>query len=276
MSPSTSSVSPPARPCRPVADLPVEPPELVGARPVPEPPVDEPPVEVPVLEAAVDARRPPLVVPVVARRPVVDPEAEKPGGMRRAGRCQAGPKRAGDYPSTTAFVERLFGATGAFAYLRNFRNDLRFAVSDLPVQSSAPIHEVLREGDLHITSVAVEHGNAPALAFRVEHAGHAVVFSGDLASKNDNLTRLASGADLLVYDTAVLDPPSDPPVLYDLHTAPHRIGEVAAAAGVRSLVLSHLTPDVEHAPDEVLASVRSAFKGEVRFAADCLRVDLTK
>lgn len=187
-----------------------------------------------------------------------------------------GPEGAGDYPSTTAFIDRLFGAKGAFAYLRNFRNDLGFAVTDLPVQASAPIREVLREGDLHITSIAVQHGDAPALAFRIEHAGHAVVFSGDLASKNDNLTRLAIGADLLVYDTSVLDPPNDPPVLYDLHTAPRRIGEVATAAQVRSLVLSHLTPDVEHAPDDVLASVRSTFKGQVRFAADCLRIDLTQ
>lgn len=187
-----------------------------------------------------------------------------------------GPEAGGDYPSTTAFIQRLFGPQGAFAYLRTFRNDLRFEVTDLPTQANAPIHEVLREGDLRITSIAVDHDDVPALAFRIEHDGRAVVFSGDLASKNENPTRLAAGADVLVYDTAVLDPPNDPPILYDLHTAPHRIGEVAAAAQVRSLLLSHLTPDVEHAPDQVLASVRSTFKGEVGFAADCLRVDLTK
>ena len=187
-----------------------------------------------------------------------------------------GPSGAGLYPSTTVFVERLFGESGAFAYLRSFRNELRFAVTDLPIGADAPIREVLREGDLHITSIAVDHDDVPAVAFRIEHAGHAVVVSGDLASKNDNLARLAAGADLLVYDTAVVDPPGSPKRLYDLHTAPHRIGEIAAAAHVRSLLLSHIPPNVDNARVEVLRSVQATFKGETRFAEDCLRIDLTK
>ncbi len=116
----------------------------------------------------------------------------------------------------------------------------------------------------------------PAVAFRIEHAGHAVVVSGDLASKNDNLARLAAGADLLVYDTTVLDPPGSPRQLYDLHTAPHRIGVVAAEAHARHLLLSHIPPGAERAHDEVLRSVRATFKREARFATDCLRVDLTR
>ena len=185
-----------------------------------------------------------------------------------------GPAGGGDYPSTTALVERLFGAQGAFAYLVKFRNQLHFKVADLPTPPSAPIHELLHEGDLRVTSIAVDHGDAPAVAFRVEHAGHALVVSGDLASKNDNLVRLAAGADLLVYDTAVVDPPGSPKTLYDLHTAPHRIGEVAAAARVKVLVMSHLTPQVEQARPQVLESVGASFKGETRFAEDCMQIDL--
>ena len=188
----------------------------------------------------------------------------------------SGPSGAGLYPSTTVFVDRLFGESGAYAYLRSFRNDLRFAVTDLPTDAEAPIREILREGDLHVTSIAVDHDDVPAVAFRVEHAGHAVVVSGDLASKNDNLARLAAGADLLVYDTAVVDPPGSPKKLYDLHTAPHRIGEIAAKAKVKSLLLSHIPPAVEKARGEVLGSVHATFHGETRFAEDCLRIDLAK
>ena len=186
-----------------------------------------------------------------------------------------GPEGGGDYPSTTAFVDRLFGPKGAFAYLPKFRNELRFTVTDLPTRADAPIRELAREGDLRITSIAVDHDDVPAVAYRIEHAGHAVVVSGDLASKNDNLTRLAAGADLLVYDTAVKDPPGSPKKLYDLHTAPHRIGEVAAAAGVKALLLSHVPPDVEKAKESVLQSVKATYGGRVSFAEDCLRVDLS-
>jgi ribonuclease BN (tRNA processing enzyme) len=141
-----------------------------------------------------------------------------------------GPSGGGDYPGTKAFVDRMFGAQGAFAYLPKFRNILKLDAVDLPTAQDAPIREVVREEDFRVTSVAVDHGDAPAVAFRVEHAGHAVVVSGDLASKNDNLARLAEGANLLVYDASVLDPPGSPSQLYDLHTAPKRIGEVAAQA----------------------------------------------
>jgi ribonuclease BN (tRNA processing enzyme) len=187
-----------------------------------------------------------------------------------------GPAAGGDYPSTTDFIDRLFGSRGAFAYLRTFRNELRFAVTDLPTQANAGVNEVLHDGDLHITSIAVHHDDVPALAFRIEHAGHAIVVSGDLASKNENLTTLAANADVLVYDTAVLDPPRSPANLYDFHTAPHRIGEVARAAHVRTLVLSHITPQVDGAHDEVLAAIRASFQGDVRFAEDRMRIDATK
>ena len=186
-----------------------------------------------------------------------------------------GPEGAGDYPSASTFVDRLFGAQGAFAYLPKFRNELRFAVTNLPTAAAAPIHEVLHEGDLRVTSIAVDHDDVPAVAYRIEHLGHAIVVTGDLASKNDNLARLADGADVLVYDTAVLDPPGSPPKLYDLHTSPHRIGEIAAKAAVKSLLLSHLPPSVEKAQAEVLRSIRATYTGPTRFASDCLRIDLT-
>ena len=187
-----------------------------------------------------------------------------------------GPSASGLYPSTSAFVDRLFGQRGAFAYLPSFRNELRLRVTDLPIAAEDPIHEVLREGDLRVTSIAVDHDDVPAVAYRVEHAGRAVVVSGDLASKNDNLARLARGADLLVYDTAVLDPPASPKKLYDLHTPPHRIGEIAAAANVKTLLLSHIPPNVEKEKDAVRASVRASFSGKTAFADDCVGFDLTK
>ena len=187
-----------------------------------------------------------------------------------------GPTGAGAYPSTTVLVDRLFGTNGAFAYLKGFRNELHFAVTDLPATPALPIHEVIARESLRVTSIAVDHDDAPAVAYRIEHAGHALVVSGDLATKNDNLSRLAAGADLLVYDASVVDPPGSPKGLYDLHTAPHRIGEVAAGARVRSLLLSHISQAVERDQDGVARSIRMAFAGQTGFARDCMRIDVTR
>lgn len=163
-----------------------------------------------------------------------------------------GPGANPPYPSTDDFVKHLFG--DVFGYLPKFRNPIEFRNTPGPGISSTP----------------VDHDDVPALAYRIDYKGHAVVVTGDLASKNDNVAQLARDADVLIYDTSVLDPPGSPEKLYDLHTAPKRIGEIASAAHVRRLVLAHLTPQVERNADAVLKSVKSTFRGDVTFAEDCM------
>ncbi len=187
-----------------------------------------------------------------------------------------GPSGRGVYPSTSAFVARLFGPEGAFAYLATFRNELGLAVTDLSLDASRPPSVVLSEGGLRVLSTVTDHGDAPSVAYRIEYAGHSVVFSGDLASKSSNLEQLAADAELLVYNAVVRDPPQGPAGLYELHTAPRRIGEVAAAAHTGALLLSHLSPSVDEAHAEVVRSIRAHYAGPVRFASDCLRVDVKK
>jgi ribonuclease BN (tRNA processing enzyme) len=183
-----------------------------------------------------------------------------------------GPEAGGLYPSTTDFADRLFGGQGAFAYLASFRNPLNIRATD--VEGADAAAQLLSEDGLVVTAVAVDHGDVPALAYRVSHRGHSVVFSGDLASRQDGITTLAAGADLLIYDAAVLDPPGSPQGLYALHTPPRRIGEVARAAGVRSVLLGHVPPAVEARAREVLDSVAASFGGPVRFAEDCMQMSV--
>src|ERR1700733_2190168 len=63
---------------------------------------------------------------------------------------------------------------------------------------------VLEDGPVRVTAVAVTHGHAvPALAYRFDTAGGSVVFSGD-TTPNDDLIKLARGADILVHQVADL------------------------------------------------------------------------
>jgi len=186
-----------------------------------------------------------------------------------------GPAGRGVFPSTTRFVARLFDPDGIYAYQRTFGAEEHFAVMDLPIDLAAPAREILREGDLRIRSIATNHGEAPSVAYRIDGPGWSIAFSGDLdPSGLPNLTRLATGVDLLVFNCAVLDPPGSPRELYTRHTAPRQIGEVARAAGARRLVLTHIPPLVDKASREVLASVGAAYAGPVDLAADRMRVPL--
>ena len=104
-----------------------------------------------------------------------------------------------------------------------------------------------------------------------------LVFSGDMdASALPNLVQLAKNADLLIFNCAVLDPPGSPSQLYELHTPPKKIGETARESGVKSLLLSHLAPDVEGQKDAVRKSIRANFAGPVAFASDKLHVPVRR
>jgi ribonuclease BN (tRNA processing enzyme) len=96
------------------------------------------------------------------------------------------------------------------------------------------------------------------------------------ASALPNLEQLAKNADLLIFNCAVLDPPDSPPQLYDLHTPPKKIGEAARSSAVKSLLLSHLAPDVEGQQPAVRKSIRASYAGPIAFATDKLRMPVGK
>jgi ribonuclease BN (tRNA processing enzyme) len=126
---------------------------------------------------------------------------------------------------------------------------------------------------LIVEELATHHGDCPSVAYRISYKGVVIVFSGDMdASALPNLVQLAKNADLLIFNCAVLDPPESPSQLYDLHTPPRKIGQAARDSGVKSLLLSHLAPDVEGQQDAVRKSIRASFAGPVAFATDKLRI----
>jgi ribonuclease BN (tRNA processing enzyme) len=184
-----------------------------------------------------------------------------------------GPDGAGLFPKTSRFVDLLVGSNGAFAYQKTFGAAETFAVRDLPITLDSPRPKIMDEDGLVVEEIATHHDDCPAVAYRISYKGVVVVFSGDMdASALPNLVQLAKSADLLIFNCAVLDPPGSPSQLYDLHTPPKKIGQAARDAAVKSLLLSHLAPDVDTQQPAVRKSIRASFAGPVAFATDKLRV----
>jgi ribonuclease BN (tRNA processing enzyme) len=205
-------------------------------------------------------------LPAFVKTRVLD--AEGPVRMR-----VLGPTGSALFPSTVAFVDGLFGPRGLYRYLRDFGADLKVTGENVPAKLGDAPRTVNLSGGITVTGQAIHHGDTPAVAFRVTVGGRAIVFAGDIdPSGLPSLERLAKGADLLVVSCAVLDPPESPEALYQRHSPPLRLGEMAAAAGVRALLLTHLPPAVEAKEAEVLTSVRVRFPGPVTFAVDGLNV----
>ncbi len=177
------------------------------------------------------------------------------------------------FPGTREFLRLLFGPKGAFAYLNDFAAPITLHGHDIPAPvGDAAARQILSHDGLKITAIAGHHGDAPAVIYRIEHAGKSVTFSGDIDARGlPALRRIAKSTDLLVFNTVVLDPPGSPAVLYTLHTPPHDIGQLAREVGAGALLLSHISPAADEARQTVLESIRANFAGSVTFATDGMR-----
>lgn len=219
----------------------------------------------------------------------VDHAGELPGLVKARAVAAAGPihfhiygpagqEGHGDiatFPSTSRFVELMFGADGAFAYLKDFSAPISFEVTDVPIASAGASNPrtIVTEAGLKISAIPGHHGDAPAIIYRIEYQGRSIVFSGDIdASGLPALATISRAANLLVFHAVVLDPPGSPEVLYSLHTPPGAIGALAARSQVGALLLSHLSPAVDRKRAAVTASIASHYRGSVKFAADGMRV----
>jgi ribonuclease BN (tRNA processing enzyme) len=219
----------------------------------------------------------------------VDHAGELPGLFKARAVSSSGPivfnvwgpdgsreQRQGAYfPSTSRFLQLLFGPNGAFAYLKDFSAPITLHAHDIPasISMNAEPHVVFQQSALTITAIAGHHRDAPSIIYRIDDAGRSVTFSGDIDAEGlPNLTRIAKDTDLLVFNNVVLDPPDSPPILYTLHTPPHTIGEIAKKANVHRLLLSHLSPATEEMHDAVLKSIRENFTGPVSMATDGMRL----
>jgi len=178
------------------------------------------------------------------------------------------------FPSTRELMHLLFGPKGAYAYLSDFAAPMTIRAHDIaaPAANAQP-RQILDLKDLKITAIAGHHGDAPAVIYRVEHAGKSVTFSGDIDAQGIAALRsIAKATDLLVFNSVVLDPPGSPAILYTLHTPPHVIGELAKDDAVRGVLLSHISPAIDANQDAVLRSIRENYEGPVTFATDGMRI----
>jgi ribonuclease Z len=114
------------------------------------------------------------------------------------------------------------------------------------------------EDGLRISAFAVHHDPVkPAYGYRFDYRGRSVVVSGDTIEW-PGLIDAARGADVLVHEAqanhivammgeaaAQTDRPRIAKIMHDIpsyHTSPVQAAEVANAAGVKLLVMYHLTP----------------------------------
>jgi ribonuclease BN (tRNA processing enzyme) len=144
---------------------------------------------------------------------------------------------------------------------------------------------VFTDGHVRVTAAKVPHPPLDiALAYRFDAADRSIVISGD-TTESDELVALARGADVLVHEVMLaervremLNPLPNREVLTRSviahHTTAEQVGQVAAKAGVKLLVLSHFVPaeDPDVPDEEWLERVRRHYAGRVVVGRDLMEL----
>ena len=166
------------------------------------------------------------------------------------------------FPDTETFVERLIGPQGAFPYLQDY----------LTVQSSGGYPVRARNvpatgkrrwarfgnAELRLAAIPVNHGDVPALAWRVEIGDRSIVINV--------IPEFAKNADALVVTHAI--PENARGRHREQFALPSQLGRIAKQADARLLVLSQRMNRTRGRESQSRAKIEESYDGYIIFAND--------
>lgn len=116
--------------------------------------------------------------------------------------------------------------------------------------------EPVRIGPFEVQAIPVNHPT-PSYGLRVSHGGRTLAYTGDTGDC-DNLVELARDADVLLAEASWTDSSARPA---GVHLSGKETGALAARAGARRLLLTHIAPWTD--PHAILAEAQARFPGAV-------------
>ncbi len=189
----------------------------------------------------------------------------------------SGPAEKGKLPGLNTFLSSLFDRErGAFPWLGS-KLDKSVKAVTVALQNDLPV-EVYRDADMKVSAIAVPHSNLPAVGYRVDVGSVSIGFGGDQTGTNPAFTKLVQGVDVLVMHFGVSEEVTGGPSRF--HAKPSVVGKVAQAAGVKTLVLSHLMKRADsknfslHNLESNLTHVKANYSGPVVLAEDLQRIEV--
>jgi ribonuclease Z len=162
------------------------------------------------------------------------------------------------------------------------------------VEATDDARAITTIGDIEVSAFLVDHRPVwPAFGFKITRAGATVVFSGDTV-KCPSLVAASRGADALVCEAfnyelmdrrigalKAMGQPHAAGLLTDAkdyHIQPREVAEVAAEAGVKRVIITHLIPPIAPSSEadlaEFTAGMSEVYGGEITVAADLDRFEI--
>jgi ribonuclease BN (tRNA processing enzyme) len=193
-------------------------------------------------------------------------------------------------PPLARMTEQLFGKDGVYEadLIARTQHGCSLGIYEargghLPRRRPMPVVHELKVGDA-VTQSDWRLSVGPAshfqpylvtYSFRLEHAGRALVYSGD-SGPDEGLARLARGADVLIHmchyiSGTQLNEPFAHSCMGHLELA-----KMAEAAAVKTLVLTHITEQFDRPGmrERVVAEMSRHYSGNIFFGEDCLEIPI--
>ena len=193
-------------------------------------------------------------------------------------------------PPLARAAERLFAEDGVFgpdtiARTRNqssldlyrFRGGVGERARPNPQIRELRKCDRINGSDWCVTVSEVEHFR-PLLscyAYRIEHDGRSLVYSGD-TGPCDALVELARGCDVLIHMCHFISGTAPSDEFAKSSTGHLELADIAQRAGVRTLVLSHITGQIDRPGirERVIAEIARIYEGAIVLAQDLLELPI--
>ena len=174
------------------------------------------------------------------------------------------------FPSTSEFVENLFGSAGAYRYMRDVLDEKNDSFQIIPFDIDEQTTKKYKSFTL--TMIPVHHGIVPALAVRIDIEDKSILISGDTNNKDHSLEKLAKNVDLFVAHHAI--PEYAQGYATQLHMKPTEIANIAKKSNVKRVLLTHRMKRTLGTQKETLQIIGKIYQGEVSFAEDKMKIEL--
>lgn len=174
------------------------------------------------------------------------------------------------FPSTTEFVQNLFGKKGAYRYMQDVLTPQSDSFQIIAINIQKEAQRVYK--DFTLQFIRVHHGIVPALALKISVGNKVIVISGDTNDENHQLEILANNADLFVAHHAISQ--SAQGYATHLHMPPSIIANIAKKAKVKKVLLTHRMKRTIGKEDETLRIIKKEYNGKIIFAEDRMKLRL--
>jgi ribonuclease BN (tRNA processing enzyme) len=160
----------------------------------------------------------------------------------------------------------MFGPGGTFNILEN-RLELETIVVD--TVADEPV-DIWNEGNLTVRGTGVPHADTPTIAYRIDFGDTSIAFASDQNGSDPEFINFIQDVDFLVIHMTVNEDIAG--MAADLHAKPSVWGQMASAAAVGHVVVSHIPNRAQL--EQNLNVFSNNYTGEYTISDDLMCIEL--